>query len=483
MTAAVWAPGKWAGVFAQDAYTEMQMQLEIGEVSGDGPCRGFINWANGHSVTAFEGDVRGNQLTFQEMRVLHDHSGGHFLPGTRYRLWKDGGDGPGMEGSWMHPDLMVWGYLNLNLVEQSLVRTNPHANAEADAWPEVNSVQAAQEAEPLGLASNARNEQVGSMSAAFPPDLPPIGPASDIPAVIAARMPMPSGSYRPQEIETAQSAPSDAIFRFACVLLMTGLLLHNRSKAAGLRNFYCCARTKFAKKCGTKQSQDEKRSAAKQRSKRAATALTLNIEIPPEAFHAVGRSVLRNSCASSLSSPINSSRPESTRSMLSSSPASLNRVREVLLSSSEQASFFSCPQPMTTSVESDLQSSREEEQELSSMVELENLRKSVGKENFHLLEPCLVNSDSDWVVHEHEEPDLFQRAPLNDKKHEPEMEDINPVCRQVARIPRFSDTSCAATVRRESDQSECDRTISLGWLSVEDAWAATVSELPDSADL
>lgn len=69
------------------------------------------------------------------------------------------------------------------------------------------------------------------------------------------------------------------------------------------------------------------------------------------------------------------------------------------------------------------------------MVELENLRKSVGKENFHLLEPCLVNSDSDWVLHEHEEPDLFQRAP--DKTHEPEMEDINPVCRQVARIPRF----------------------------------------------
>jgi DNA repair protein RadC len=46
--------------------------------------------------------------------------------------------------------------------------------------------------------------------------------------------------------------------------------------------------------------------------------------------------------------------------MLSSSPASLNRAREVLLSSSEQASFFSCPQPMTSSVESDLQSSREE---------------------------------------------------------------------------------------------------------------------------
>jgi hypothetical protein len=309
MTAAVWAPGKWAGVFVQDAYTEMQMQLEISEVSGDGPCRGFINWANGHSVTAFEGDVRGNQLTFQEVRVVHDHSGGHFLPGTRYRLWKDGGDGPGMEGSWMHPDLMVWGYLNLNLVEQSLVRTKPHANAEADAWPEVNSVKAAQEAEPLGFASNARNEQVASISA-----VPPIGPASDIPTVIAARMPMPSGSYRPQEIDTAQSDPSDAILRCACVLLMTGLLLHNRSKTAALRNFYCCARTKFesytklrAKKCGTKQSQDEKRSAAKQRSKRAATALTLNIEIPPEAFHAVGRSVLRNSSASSLSSPINRS--------------------------------------------------------------------------------------------------------------------------------------------------------------------------------
>ena len=80
-----------------------------------------------------------------------------------------------------------------------------------------------------------------------------------------------------------------------------------------------------------------------------------------------------------------------------------------------------------------------QEQELSSMVELENLRKSVGKENFHLLEPCFVNSDSDWVVHEHEEPDLFQRAPapVNDKKNEPEMQDINPVCRQVARIPRF----------------------------------------------
>jgi hypothetical protein len=30
---------------------------------------------------------------------------------------------------------------------------------------------------------------------------------------------------------------------------------------------------------------------------------------------------------------------------------------------------------------------------------------------------------------------LFKRAP--DKKHEPETEDINPVCRQVARIPRF----------------------------------------------
>ena len=320
MATAVWAPGKWAGVFVQDAYTEMQMQLEISEVSGDGPCRGFINWANGHSVTAFEGDVRGNQLTFQEMRVVHDHSGGHFLPGTRYRLWKDGGDGPGMEGSWMHPDLMVWGYLNLNLVEQSLVRTNPHASAEADAWPEVKSVKAAQEAEPRGLASNARNKDVGSISAVPPitavpiSAVPPIGPASDIPAAIAARMPMPSGSYRPQEIETAQSDPSDAIFRFACVLLMTGLLLHNRSKAAALCNFYCCARTKFesctklrAKKCGTKQSQDEKRSAVKQRSKRATTALTLNIEIPPEAFHAVGRSVLRNSCASPLSSPMNRS--------------------------------------------------------------------------------------------------------------------------------------------------------------------------------
>lgn len=46
----------------QDAYTEMQMQVEIVEVSSNGPCRGFITWAQGHSVTEFVGDVRGNQV-------------------------------------------------------------------------------------------------------------------------------------------------------------------------------------------------------------------------------------------------------------------------------------------------------------------------------------------------------------------------------------------------------------------------------------
>ena len=58
----------------QDAYTQMEMELEISEVVPDGPCKGFITWAQGNSVTEFDGDVRGNQISFEEMRVVSDDS-------------------------------------------------------------------------------------------------------------------------------------------------------------------------------------------------------------------------------------------------------------------------------------------------------------------------------------------------------------------------------------------------------------------------
>ena len=275
---AVWTPGKWAGMFVQDEHTEMEMQLELIVLSPDGTCSGLISWANGHSVTAFEGNVVGNQINFEEVRVVKDYSDGEFVPGTRYRLWKDGGNGPGMEGTWLHPTLMVWGYLNLKMVvEDALVHTGTHHEEYSDIECPSHKVCGASF---ITTASNA-GKPAGSVRHATP-SMPEDGKA--IGAV------------------TAQGGCMWTAL--ACALALTLVVMPNRTNA-WLRQLCYCSRTAWEYVTSRAASREE-RGRTGRRSAGATTANKPRIDIPAEAFRAVGRSVLRNSSAS-ISSPMSRS--------------------------------------------------------------------------------------------------------------------------------------------------------------------------------
>jgi hypothetical protein len=270
---AVWTLGKWAGMFVQDAHTEMEMRLELKMLSPDGSCSGLITWANGLSVTEFDGNVLGNQVNFEEVRVVSDRSGGEFVPGTRYRLWKDGGNGPGMEGTWMHPTLMVWGYLNLKAVaEDALMRTAADKQDVADAAA----------SRTFGPSIVTRVTATATATAAEPAGL--VTPA-------AASM---------RQAKAIGTVDSGVWITLACALMLTLVVLPSWTNA-GLRKSCDCLRAVWEFVTGCAGSRKE-RPGVKQASA-GASASKPRIDIPAEAFRAAGRSVLRNSAAS-ISSPI-----------------------------------------------------------------------------------------------------------------------------------------------------------------------------------
>ena len=273
---AVWTLGKWAGMFVQDEHTEMEMQLELKMLSPDGSCRGLITWANGHSITEFEGKVLGNQVNFEEVRVVSDRSGGEFVPGTRYRLWKDGGKGPGMEGTWLHPTLMVWGYLNLKaVVEDALMRTT------ADEQDEDGSAAS----HTFGPSIVTRVTATAAATASKPAGL--VTPA-------AARMPRHTEAVGAAAVDTGVWAA------LACALMLTLVVLPSWTNAA-LRKSSSCLRAAWEFVTGSAGSRKERRGVKQPAA--GAGASKPRIDIPAEAFRAAGRSVLRNS-AISISSPI-----------------------------------------------------------------------------------------------------------------------------------------------------------------------------------
>jgi len=142
----------------------------------------------------------------------------------------------------------------------------------------------------------------------------------------------------------------------------------------------------------------------------------------------------------------------------------------------------------------DMQSSREEEPELSSVLELENLRKSLDHgHSFHFdktAKTCDEASalDASWVMHEEDSVVASQDSEREKRQLPvtPIVGDMLSMPASLSKLPRISDTSAAPTEmageRRESDMSDRDRRITLGWLAVEDALAASVSELTDSLE-
>jgi len=461
---AVWVPGKWAGVFVQDAYTEMDMQLEITDLFPDGTCAGLITWAHGHSVTAFEGDVRGNQMSFEEVRVLSDYSGGRMVPGTRYRLWKDDGDGPDMEGTWLHPQLSVWGYLNLKSVVNALACTEQSAS---------DCTSSEDPHDPIT------------------PHPKTVRPATGTLAEASHAQQYTERHWRDAPQEVSQATPFDMCLGCVCVLMLTVLLLPKATKLA-LRQWnarqYAYARAAWVRV----RSQ---RVTGSTRSDRKAhkCSNTPHIDIPAEAFRAAGRSVLRNSSSSSVSSPLSSDMCSSTTS---------SRAHQMLLSSSVLSSSPSCSHPLASYLYSmdDMQSSREEEEEpvveLSSVLELENIRMSLSQSHSTTLDTAGEASEAlqlnaslnaSWVMHDEADSVIVsEELPCKEVKEsgKPAARDVLNVCALLSKIPRISDSSAAPTEmageRRHSDTSDRDRRISLGWLAVEDALAASVSELTDS---
>jgi hypothetical protein len=296
MGAAVWAPGKWAGVFVQDAYTKMEMELEISAVSPDGPCSGFITWSNGHSVTAFEGSVRGNQINFEETRVVSDYSGGNFVPGTRYRLWKDGGDHADMEGTWIHSELMVWGYLNLKTVHHALMPTE--VDTDGPAKEETSSAAHRHAGLPAVCTSGyhrddcflATGQQVARYGVMTP---------SEISGDVAHKtVQNPKVSMK----EPAQVGNDTWLGLLSVVLLTTMFVPSARTM---LRQYSARVRVSLASlwaRLSGRQSTSKPKDAVETREAHRGASTTPQIDIPAEAFRAVGRSVLRHS-SSSLSSP------------------------------------------------------------------------------------------------------------------------------------------------------------------------------------
>jgi hypothetical protein len=461
---AVWAPGKWAGVFVQDAYTQMEMELEISEVVPDGPCKGFITWAQGNSVTAFDGDVRGNQISFEEMRVVSDASDGQFVPGTRYRLWKDGGDGPGMEGTWLHPTLMAWGYLNLKTVDQALATTETQTEVHAHVHPLAQSGHHGTITGESPLATSMPSMLVNLSVRQLLPSRQLTASSATPPATMNGSLIMKAS----QEVGSSEPGRGmrEMCLGLACLLILSAVLMPNRSKTA-VRHWGMWARStwlrvtrrRVAKAAGTRRETE--------RGSKKATRSKPCIDIPAESFRAVGRTVLRNS-SSAWPSPMSSACGSLPTSVHSLSSASLDQAREVLLSSSVASSSPSLP--YSSLDYSNLQTSCEEEHQLSSLVELQNLRKSLRNENSGLLdEATQLTLDASWVC--------YDKA---------DAEEVDDGSTHVGKAPRVSDTSAASTLtaieRRGSDTSDftSDRRISLGWLAVEDALAASVSELTES---
>jgi len=300
---AVWAPGKWAGVFVQDAYTQMEMELEISEVVPDGPCKGFITWAQGNSVTEFDGDVRGNQISFEEMRVVSDDSDGQFVPGTRYRLWKDGGDGPGMEGTWLHPTLMVWGYLNLKTLDQALATTETQTEVHAHVHPLAQSGHHGTITGESPLAASVPSMLVNLSGRQLMPSRQLTASSATPPATMNGSLIMKA----PQEVGSSEPGRGmrEICLGLACLLILSAVLMPNRSKTA-LGNWGTWARStwlratrrRVAKAAGTRR-ENERGSKKAARSKPC-------IDIPAESFRAVGRTVLRNS-SSAWPSPMSRS--------------------------------------------------------------------------------------------------------------------------------------------------------------------------------
>ena len=300
---AMWAPGKWAGVFVQDAYTQMEMELEISEVVPDGPCKGFITWAQGNSVTEFDGDVRGNQISFEEMRVVSDDSDGQFVPGTRYRLWKDGGDGPGMEGTWLHPKLMVWGYLNLKTVEQALATTETQTEVHAHVHPLAQSGHHGTITAESPLAASMPSMLVNLSSRQLMPSRQLTASSATPPAPMNGSLIMAA----PQEAVSSEPGMREMGLGLACLLIFSAVLMPNRSKAA-LRHWGMWARStwlratrrRVAKAAGTRRANERVSKTTKSKP---------CVEIPAESFRAVGRTVLRDSSSAGPSPMSRSSVP------------------------------------------------------------------------------------------------------------------------------------------------------------------------------
>jgi hypothetical protein len=281
----------------------MEMELEISEVVPDGPCKGFITWAQGNSVTAFDGDVRGNQISFEEMRVVSDASDGQFVPGTRYRLWKDGGDGPGMEGTWLHPTLMAWGYLNLKTVDQALATTETQTEVHAHVHPLAQSGHHGTITGESPLATSMPSMLVNLSVRQLLPSRQLTASSATPPATMNGSLIMKAS----QEVGSSEPGRGmrEMCLGLACLLILSAVLMPNRSKTA-VRHWGMWARStwlrvtrrRVAKAAGTRRETE--------RGSKKATRSKPCIDIPAESFRAVGRTVLRNS-SSAWPSPMSRS--------------------------------------------------------------------------------------------------------------------------------------------------------------------------------
>lgn len=112
-----WDAREWRGTFVQNAATSIQMALKMRAIApqpqgeaGALLCSGEVTWGGGQGVLDFQGEIRGSQISLQEKSVLFDATGGTFVPGTRYLLWKRGG---ALSGVWLHGEHGEWGMLQL----------------------------------------------------------------------------------------------------------------------------------------------------------------------------------------------------------------------------------------------------------------------------------------------------------------------------------------------------------------------------------
>lgn len=278
----------------------------------------------------------------------------------------------------------------------------------------------------------------------------------------AARMPRHTEAVGAAAVDTGVWAA------LACALMLTLVVLPSWTNAA-LRKSSSCLRAAWEFVTGSAGSRKERRGVKQPAA--GAGASKPRIDIPAEAFRAAGRSVLRNS-AISISSPISSC---SSSTPSAQKAGSLDRAREVLLmTSSADSSAPSGAAAISSSVDScDLLSSVDEP--LTSVMELENFRKSLGDEHAHIVEHSYgiskLGLDASWVLFENEDEKDFD-------EHRPR-----------SKAPRISDMSAAATEydRRSSIASDGDsgreRQIGRGWLAVEGAaLAASAPGLDYSLD-